>query len=336
MDARARSLGRFAPQVRESSLVWNYKYADPEFGRLQARDLLQHLCTGPISNAPVDIVQGARSVEARPVGVSKGAALQSLMSWMRDAAGFAAVDFEYILCVGHYLGRDENLFTFLNGDGIGAVHKEHGHGHGPSSQGSGTSGNGVSASARPLPRRNHSLRTVGFLEPPMSAAPAEPGSGVDEPRNPPKRSPQEGGASTSLLTNMVRVLDLEAERGQRIPGWRASRTKDIGGAEEEERLRERDAQMAAQRRRILAKCEISCPSRPSRCQGRLGRSTAMLICLHTLSSTLCVRYTCMIYLFIYISIREEGKLCLEMSQSAPRISNVTVLKSLPLLCKATH
>mmetsp|Transcript_6225 Transcript_6225/g.15802 ORF Transcript_6225/g.15802 Transcript_6225/m.15802 type:complete len:1099 (-) Transcript_6225:258-3554(-) len=242
-------------EVRESSLVWNYKYADPEFGRLQARDLLQHLCTGPISNAPVDIVQGARSVEARPVGVSKGAALQSLMSWMRDAAGFAAVDFEYILCVGHYLGRDENLFTFLNGDGIGAVHKEHGHGHGPSSQGSGTSGNGVSASARPLPRRNHSLRTVGFLEPPMSAAPAEPGSGVDEPRNPPKRSPQEGGASTSLLTNMVRVLDLEAERGQRIPGWRASRTKDIGGAEEEERLRERDAQMAAQRRRILAKCE---------------------------------------------------------------------------------
>ncbi len=38
-------------------MVWNYKYADVEFGRLQARDLLQHLWTGPISNAPVDIVQ---------------------------------------------------------------------------------------------------------------------------------------------------------------------------------------------------------------------------------------------------------------------------------------
>ena len=45
--------------------------ADAEFGRLQARDLLQHLWTGPISNAPVDIVQGTKSVEVRPVGISK-------------------------------------------------------------------------------------------------------------------------------------------------------------------------------------------------------------------------------------------------------------------------
>jgi trehalose 6-phosphate synthase/phosphatase len=28
-------------EVRETSLVWNYKHADLEFGRLQARDLLQ-------------------------------------------------------------------------------------------------------------------------------------------------------------------------------------------------------------------------------------------------------------------------------------------------------
>ena len=42
-----------------------------EFGRLQARDLLQHLWTGPISNSPVDIVQGSKSVEVRPVGISK-------------------------------------------------------------------------------------------------------------------------------------------------------------------------------------------------------------------------------------------------------------------------
>ena len=45
--------------------------ADVEFGKAQARDLLQHLWTGPISNAPVDILQGSKSVEVRPVGVSK-------------------------------------------------------------------------------------------------------------------------------------------------------------------------------------------------------------------------------------------------------------------------
>ena len=44
---------------------------DVEFGRLQARDMLQHLWTGPISNASVDVVQGGRSVEVRAVGVTK-------------------------------------------------------------------------------------------------------------------------------------------------------------------------------------------------------------------------------------------------------------------------
>ena len=48
-------------ELRKTSVVWNYKYADVEFGRLQARDLLQHLWTGPISNAPVDIVQVSQS-----------------------------------------------------------------------------------------------------------------------------------------------------------------------------------------------------------------------------------------------------------------------------------
>ncbi|TKY60093.1 Alpha,alpha-trehalose-phosphate synthase of UDP-forming 1 [Spatholobus suberectus] len=57
--------------LRETSIVWNYKYADVEFGRIQARDLLQHLWTGPISNASLDVVQGGRSVEVRAVGVSK-------------------------------------------------------------------------------------------------------------------------------------------------------------------------------------------------------------------------------------------------------------------------
>lgn len=49
---------------------------DVEFGRLQARDMLQHLWTGPISNAAVDVVQGRRSVEVRAVGVTKVCAYQ--------------------------------------------------------------------------------------------------------------------------------------------------------------------------------------------------------------------------------------------------------------------
>lgn len=48
-----------------------FHYVDFEFGRLQARDMLQHLSTGPISNALVEVVQGTRSVEVRAVGVTK-------------------------------------------------------------------------------------------------------------------------------------------------------------------------------------------------------------------------------------------------------------------------
>ena len=44
---------------------------DVEFGRLQAKDMLQHLWTGPISNASLDVVQGSRSVEVRSAGVTK-------------------------------------------------------------------------------------------------------------------------------------------------------------------------------------------------------------------------------------------------------------------------
>lgn len=47
------------------------KFLDVEFGRLQARDMLQHLSTGPISNASVDVIKGSRSVEVRASGVTK-------------------------------------------------------------------------------------------------------------------------------------------------------------------------------------------------------------------------------------------------------------------------
>ncbi|MCH85840.1 alphaalpha-trehalose-phosphate synthase, partial [Trifolium medium] len=58
-------------EEREASLVWNYRHADVEFGKLQARDMLQHLCSGPISSASVEVVQGSRSVEVRVAGITK-------------------------------------------------------------------------------------------------------------------------------------------------------------------------------------------------------------------------------------------------------------------------
>ncbi|KAK9862009.1 hypothetical protein WJX84_008603 [Apatococcus fuscideae] len=105
-------------EARDTSVVWNYRYADAEFGRLQARDLLQHLWTGPISNAPVDIVQGTKSVEVRPVGISKGLAMQRIVAAMADREGPSRVEFDFVMVAGHFLARDENIFTFFEGQGV--------------------------------------------------------------------------------------------------------------------------------------------------------------------------------------------------------------------------
>ncbi|KAI3675049.1 hypothetical protein L1987_84631 [Smallanthus sonchifolius] len=111
-------------ELRETSLVWNYKYADVEFGRLQARDMLQHLWTGPISNASVDVVQGSRSVEVRAVGVTKGVTIVRILGEIVHSKSIQA-PIDYVLCIGHSLGKDEDLYTFfepeLPSDGIGIM-----------------------------------------------------------------------------------------------------------------------------------------------------------------------------------------------------------------------
>ncbi|KAG5235247.1 alpha,alpha-trehalose-phosphate synthase [Salix suchowensis] len=99
-------------ELCETSLVWNYKYADVEFGRLQARDMLQHLWTGPISNASVDVVQGSRSVEVRAVGVTKGAAIDRILGEIVHSKSMIT-PIDYVLCVGHFLGKDEDVYTFF-------------------------------------------------------------------------------------------------------------------------------------------------------------------------------------------------------------------------------
>ncbi|RLM98473.1 alpha,alpha-trehalose-phosphate synthase [Panicum miliaceum] len=98
---------------RETSFVWNYKYADVEFGRLQARDMLQHLWTGPISNAAVDVVQGSRSVEVRSVGITKGAAIDRILGEIVHSENMVT-PIDYVLCVGHFLGKDEDIYVFFD------------------------------------------------------------------------------------------------------------------------------------------------------------------------------------------------------------------------------
>ena len=122
---------------------------DVEFGRLQARDMLQHLWTGPISNASVDVVQGSRSVEVRAVGVTKvlciligskvlmfqmlnvpkvhnffflssnlpvyvqGAAIDRILGEIVHNKGMKA-PIDYVLCIGHFISKVFFMFCFCS------------------------------------------------------------------------------------------------------------------------------------------------------------------------------------------------------------------------------
>ncbi|GER24546.1 trehalose-6-phosphate synthase, partial [Striga asiatica] len=83
-----------------------------ETSLLQSKDLLQHLWTGPISNASVDVVQGARSVEVRAVGVTKGAAIDRILGEIVHHCDVKA-PIDYVLCIGHFLTKDEDIYTFF-------------------------------------------------------------------------------------------------------------------------------------------------------------------------------------------------------------------------------
>jgi hypothetical protein len=60
---------------------------------------VQHLWTGPISNAPVEIIQGGRSVEVRPVGVTKGLAMQRILGYMAHIMGRQVRVVAVVCCV---------------------------------------------------------------------------------------------------------------------------------------------------------------------------------------------------------------------------------------------
>lgn len=66
----------------------------------------------------LSLLQGGKSVEVRPVGVTKGLALQRLIEHMAQQYSTASTAFDFALCVGHLLTRDENIYSLLEGQNI--------------------------------------------------------------------------------------------------------------------------------------------------------------------------------------------------------------------------
>ncbi|KAG2334274.1 hypothetical protein Bca52824_005454 [Brassica carinata] len=73
--------------------------------------MLQHLWAGPTSNASVDIVQGRYYIEVHSVGVTKCNGAYPLRNKIENMSITTPID--YVLCIGNFLGKDEDIYTFF-------------------------------------------------------------------------------------------------------------------------------------------------------------------------------------------------------------------------------
>ncbi len=96
-----RVAGSFIEE-KDFALVWHYRGADLEPGKLAAQELKDHLLE-LTANSDVHILQGNKTVEIRPAGVNKGtASVQILSTFLPD----------FTLCIGDDV-TDEDMFAAL-------------------------------------------------------------------------------------------------------------------------------------------------------------------------------------------------------------------------------
>ncbi|MQM22479.1 hypothetical protein Taro_055531 [Colocasia esculenta] len=93
---------------KETSLVWSYEDADPDFGSCQAKELLDHL-ESVLANEPVSVKSGQHFVEVKPQGVSKGLVAERLLSTMGDRSILP----DFVLCIGDDRS-DEDMFEVIS------------------------------------------------------------------------------------------------------------------------------------------------------------------------------------------------------------------------------
>ncbi|GAA0170386.1 hypothetical protein LIER_24658 [Lithospermum erythrorhizon] len=88
--------------AKETSLVWNYQYADPDFGSCQAKELLDHL-ESVLANEPVTVKSGQHIIEVKPQGVNKGLVAERVLTTMQNKAMLP----DFVLCIGDDRSDDD-------------------------------------------------------------------------------------------------------------------------------------------------------------------------------------------------------------------------------------
>ncbi|XP_047340710.1 alpha,alpha-trehalose-phosphate synthase [UDP-forming] 5-like [Impatiens glandulifera] len=97
-----------AIEMKESTLVWNYQHADPDFGSCQAKELLDHL-ESVLANESVSVKRGQHIVEVKPQGVNKGLVAERLLATMQKKGMLP----DFVLCIGDDRS-EEDMFEVIS------------------------------------------------------------------------------------------------------------------------------------------------------------------------------------------------------------------------------
>lgn len=95
---------------KQFAVLWRFGDADPDYGPLQASEMVDHL-NNVLSNFSVLVIKGKGYVEVRPEGVDKGSVIKKILQFIEKSThNVNPVDF--ILCAGDDVA-DEAMFSEL-------------------------------------------------------------------------------------------------------------------------------------------------------------------------------------------------------------------------------
>jgi trehalose 6-phosphate synthase/phosphatase len=102
MDSYARRCAGSFTEVKEFSVVWHYRNANPAQGKLRSMELLTEL-NEHIHNRGLQVLPGNKIVEVRSYGVNKGTAVKKILAQQKPGFILAAGDDR----------TDEDMFRLL-------------------------------------------------------------------------------------------------------------------------------------------------------------------------------------------------------------------------------
>lgn len=111
LDEYAQRTPGASVEEKTAAIVWHYRAAEEDLGRWQARELSAHL-REYLANEPAEVIEGAKLVEIRQQGITKGNAYQFVVSKLGP--------FDFELAIGDDT-TDEDLFAAL-GESAFTIH----------------------------------------------------------------------------------------------------------------------------------------------------------------------------------------------------------------------